>query len=140
MADATQPLVNLWAAGPIAVLLLLGLLIHATTMRRDREMPSSRRRIRTVSSAVAATAVPALLAGFAIIPPAWTDAFAMVWLTNLSLIFLVLVLVAIDMLNTFRLALAARRDGRARMRALRAEVDRLVRDQQRSLAAGSAGG
>lgn len=103
-----------WVVMPIALIALLGVIWHMAALGRSTSMPRSRRRIRLASSAVMLLLIPVSAAALSLIPPEQKRAFVLIWMAELGLLFIVIMLAALDMLDTHRMrmqhAAALRRD------------------------------
>lgn len=108
-ANTLRPMAPLWAVGPIAILTMLILAGHVHLTARICE-PESRRRIRMATGMLGLTIVPIATFALAIIAPANQRLFAVAWMLIAGLIVIVLLLAFLDMFNTFRIYIGARRE------------------------------
>lgn len=103
-----RPLAPLWIVGPLAILTMLILAGHVHLTARICE-PESRRRIRMATGMLGLTIVPIATFALSIITPSNQRAFAVAWMLISGLIVIVLLLAFLDMFNTFRIYIHARR-------------------------------
>lgn len=114
-----------WLVLPLGGLMLLIIAGHISATE-ERTTPPSRRRIRVANGWVMLMLVPLLSAGFGVVSPAaHPRAFALVWLATISLLFVVLTLALMDIANTIRLTIRARRRLQDTAHRLGAEALRL---------------
>lgn len=119
-ANSLRPMAPLWVVGPIAVLTMLILAGHVHLTARICE-PESRRRIRLATGMLGLTIVPIATFALSVITPANQRLFALAWMLIAGLIVIVLLLAFLDMFNTFRIYIDARRELRATARELRSK-------------------
>lgn len=130
MGQWTEPLLSPWFVCPIGICGLLVIAWHVNVLCADSSMPASRRRIRSVTNATAAATIPLLTAGLCVIAPDQRQLFGTAWLVSAGLLLLVLMLASIDLLNTMRLHAIERREQRQHLRAMRHEVDAILRQHR----------
>ncbi|MBN8645427.1 MAG: hypothetical protein J0L61_09345 [Planctomycetes bacterium] len=102
-------LVPLWAAAPVAAVLMLAVATHAVSIGSS-DHPASRKRIRQANGALILLVIPLITAGVSVLDPTanpreWT----LVWLAVFALLGIIVTLAVTDVLNTLRLARTARR-------------------------------
>lgn len=107
--NTLRPMASLWIVGPIAILTMLILAGHVHLTARICE-PESRRRIRMATGMLGLTIVPIATFALSIIAPANQRPFAVAWMLIAGLIVIVLLLAFLDMFNTFRIYIGARRE------------------------------
>lgn len=100
-------LVPWWVTLPVCTLVVLMIVLHLREMYR-RDMPASRRRIRTANSVLLLMLAPTLAYAFGFAPPSNGRAFLLVWLFTLALLLLVILLALLDAANNVRLFHKAR--------------------------------
>ncbi len=126
-AASPSPLVPAWVAVPLGALTLIMLAAHMRALA-VADMPESRRRIRTANGWVMLLATPVTAYAFGVATPADPRLFLLSWLAVAGLLAIVLLLAAIDIMNTGRLSLDARQE-------LRRDLHDLGRDLGRDRAA-----
>lgn len=111
--DPRSPLVPTWLAITAAIITLLALAFHMTSLRRGR-IPSSRRRIRTVNGWLMLVAIPVIAYAFGVAVPSQTRMYVLVWTACIGLLTIIVVISLIDVMNNIRLyrrsVVALRRD------------------------------
>lgn len=110
-----SPILPAWLVIPAAAATMLLIAGHVLAMHSVR-MPPSRRRIRTANSLLMLLIVPLLAYALAIASARDEREFVLVWLTVIGLLWIVVMISAIDVLNTLRMHVAERRALRRRMR------------------------
>lgn len=115
-----RPMASLWIVGPIAILTMLLLAGHVHLTARICE-PESRRRIRMATGMLGLTIVPIATVALAVITPANHRLFGVAWMLISGLVVIVLLLAFLDMFNTLRIYVDARR-------ALRRNAGRTLSD------------
>lgn len=118
--SSLRPMAPLWVVGPIAIMTMLLLAGHVHLTARICE-PESRRRIRLATGMLGLTIVPIATFALSVITPANQRLFALAWMLIAGLIVIVLLLAFLDMFNTFRIYIDARRELRATARELRSK-------------------
>lgn len=114
----------MWVVAPATVAALIAIGGHLWSLPRA-SMPASRRRIRMANGVIliALTLLLAYALGYVGMLPGGGGsighirAFVIVWMTIIALLPMVLMLAGLDVLNTVRLRLAARRRQRTQLRA-----------------------
>ena len=124
-ANSLRPLAPLWIVGPIAILTMLLLAGHVHLTARICE-PESRRRIRMATGMLGLTIVPIATFSLSIVTPANQRLFAVSWMLIAGLIVIVLLLAFLDMFNTFRIYIDARRELRRTTRDSLTKRDSLI--------------
>lgn len=112
------PLVPTWLAVTMATFMLLSLMVHMAWIRRS-DMPSSRKRIRTVNGWLMLAAIPLLAYAFGIAIPSQARSFVLVWAASVGLIGIIVMLAMLDMLNNWRIHRRAAARLRREMELLR---------------------
>jgi len=115
------PLLPAWFVFPLAGVTLLIIAAHLGVIRRSRETPASRRRIRSVNAVLMMCTVPLLAYAFGVATTADARTFTLVWLLIIGLLVIVMLVAWIDAMNTVRLHQASRAETRAHLRELRAQ-------------------
>ncbi|HLO41094.1 MAG TPA: hypothetical protein VK176_08730 [Phycisphaerales bacterium] len=115
-----SPLVPTWLAITAATITLLALMVHMRLVMTS-EMPSSRRRIRTVNGWLMLGAIPLLAFAFGIATPSQARTFGLAWAASVGLIGIIVMLAMLDMLNNWRLHRRASRALREDLSTLRAQ-------------------
>lgn len=97
-----------WLVLPVAGLMMLVVAAHIGATQ-ERTEPRSRRRIRVANGWVMLLLLPLLGAGFGVINhQTHPRLFALVWLGAIGLLLLCILLAVADVVNTMRIARAAR--------------------------------
>ncbi len=132
---AGSPIAPAWAVLPlafIATLVTAAHLISLHTADARRDMPASRRRIRSANGVATLIAIPVLASAFGVVTQDEPRGFTLVWSAGAGLLGIVILLAAVDLVNTARLSARTRamrlRDIRARRVTLEARVRELIRD------------
>jgi len=115
------PLAPAWVVVPLAVLALLVIAGHVLALDK-MEMPASRRRIRKVNGFLMMFTTPLVGYAFAMASPSKARLFVMVWMIVAGLVTLVLLLALLDMINTWRMTLAEKRELRRQIDVARAAL------------------
>jgi len=110
-------LVPIWVSAPMGLIAMLITAAHIQAMRAvgDR-MPASRRRIRSVNGGIILALCPLLVVAFSLTSRAEPAMFLRVWTAATGLLAIVVLLAALDILNSARLARDASRRARAEFR------------------------
>lgn len=100
------PLAPSWIVLPLAMIALLVVAAHLIVLREHAQgkMPESRRQIRMVTGWVTMFTIPLLAYSFGIVSPTNQDAFLTAWLAVVGLLSAIVLMAAIDALNSIRLA------------------------------------
>lgn len=114
-----------WLVLPIGGVMLIILAAHISATE-ERTTPQSRRRIRVANGWIMLMLAPLLSAGFGIVSPSTHPrAFALVWIAVILLLLVVILLALMDIANTIRLAMHARRQFDQAAQRLGAEALRI---------------
>ncbi len=121
-----QPLLPMWATGPLAVVLLLALAAHVLWLLHAK-MPDSRRRIRLMTGVLMMMGAPLGVYAFSVVTPSTPRNFAIAWLLLGAITLTVLLLAILDIANTWRLHFDEQREVSRNIRAARDAADALRR-------------
>ena len=119
-----EPIAPAWVVLPLALLTMVVLAGHAEALR-VAPMPASRRAIRRANAWVMLFLTPMLAMAFGIASPARPALFAMSWTACVLLLLAVILLAAVDSLNTLRI----HRADKARLEERFAETLRQSRER-----------
>lgn len=115
---------------PLACIAVLVVSAHLAAMAADREMPLSRRRIRTATGIVMLATILVLAYSFAYAPVGNPRRFTIAWSMSVMLLAVVLGLGGLDAINNVRLArLTRRRIGKAG-RELERQIARAIAEHR----------
>ncbi len=98
-----QAIAPAWVVLPIAVVALLASLVHLSMLHDPEvisEMPLSRRRLRTAGGVLTLITIPLLAYSFGIVTPADPRAFTMAWSASMGLLGMIVLVAALDALNS----------------------------------------
>lgn len=123
MTLLAQSIIPTWAAVVLCVPTMLVLAAHVLSLQRV-EMPSSRRRIRTVNGLLMLTLAPLLAYAAGVVGTGSGKAFALAWMSVLALVGMVVALALIDAANNVRLYRHARAELQREMAEERARAQR----------------
>lgn len=99
-----------WIVVPVAAVLMAIVCALQVHIARSGG-PRSRRRIRTANGWVMLVAIPILAAGFCFVSPSLAPrAFLLTWAAGIGLLCIAVFLALLDMMNTWRLEAASRRE------------------------------
>lgn len=115
LAAPQGPLVSAWLAMPVAGVVLALLALHMRSLA-GAPMPESRRRIRTANGWIMLLATPVTAYAFGVASPENPRVFILAWLAVAGLLAIVLLLAGIDIVNTGRITMVARRELRRELR------------------------
>lgn len=127
MPVAHQGILPAFIVLPLAALGVLVIAAHLTAMRADRDVPLSRRRLRTASGVVMLVTSVVLAYAFSFVPPDDPRRFTVAWSAAIMLLVVVLTLAGLDAFNNVRLA-------RIQRRRIRREAGRLYHELAGALA------
>lgn len=114
---------------PLACVAVLVIAAHLTAMTGDREMPLSRRRIRTASGVVMLITSVVLAYAFAYAPVSDPRRFTVAWSVAVMLLATVLGLGGLDAINNVRLARRRARRVRRAAGVLERQIARTIAEQ-----------
>jgi hypothetical protein len=120
-----HPVAPAWVVFPLAVLTGLIVLLHLSMMHDPKvfeQMPLSRRRLRTAGGVVALVAVPVLAYAFGIVTPSDPAAFTMAWSASVGILGMIVMIAAMDSLNSVRIHRKAARGHAAAGEVLKAQL------------------
>lgn len=132
---ASSPIAPPWLAltlGVLAAVVIAGHLMALQESTRRGDVPPSRWRIRAVNGLLMLVSVPLLAYAFGIATPANPGAFILVWTMVTMVLAVVLLLAAVDMLNTWRLLSVERQRRRIELRAARRALLLLAAERSRA--------
>lgn len=112
----TGPLLPAWLVIPLASVAMIAVGAHLLWIQ-DADVPSSRRRIRTLSGLLMLVVTPMLAHGLLAGAPS-PRTFVLLWTCITVLVTTILVLALLDAVNNVRLHRLARRDRRAELSRL----------------------
>lgn len=124
-ASGRGTLAPAWLVLPMAVVALVAVGGHMRAVARST-MPASRKRIRTANGWLMLLLIPLLAYGFGLATPADKGVFVLVWLAAIALLWMVVMLAAIDILNSWRLGRRERESLRAEILAARAMLKQKI--------------
>lgn len=120
-----HPVAPAWVVFPLAVLTGLIVLLHLSMMHDPKvfeQMPLSRRRLRTAGGVVALVAVPVLAYAFGIVTPSDPAAFTMAWSASVGILGMIVMIAAMDSLNSIRIHRKVARGHAAAGEVLKAQL------------------
>ncbi len=120
-----SPIAPTWIVLPMAAMTLVVIAGHLMAMQeatRRGDVPASRWRIRACNGVIMLFTVPLIAYAFGIATPDRPGAFMLAWTSVTGLLTIILLLAAIDMLNTWRLLNAQRKRRRTELRDARREL------------------
>lgn len=113
------PLVTPWFTMPMAAVTLVLIAGHLMAMHAVKDMPASRKRIRSMNGGLMLVATPMLAIAFSVVTPANPRAFALAWTVSVGLVGMITLLAVLDAINNLRLYRMSRSRLHAEFRAVR---------------------
>jgi len=102
MIDPSTPILPVWFVAPMAVVTMLILATHVTSVQSS-DMPRSRQRIRVANGILMMFLTPLVAFVFGFATTDEPGLFVMGWTSVSAMLVMVLMLAGLDMLNTARL-------------------------------------
>ena len=114
-----EPILPAWLVLPLGAVTLLVLAGHLLALNADSKMDPQRRRIRMTNAVLMMLTVPLVAYGFGVATPAHSRLFIYVWVLSAAMLFLIIMVAAIDILNTWKVQRAQMRELRRQLAAAR---------------------
>jgi hypothetical protein len=114
-----DPILPAWLVLPLGAIALLVLAGHLLALNADSNMDPQRRRIRMTNAVLMMLTVPLVAYGFGVATPAHSRTFIYVWVLAAAILFLIIMVAAIDILNTWKVQRVQMRELRRKMAAAR---------------------
>ncbi|MBX3357716.1 MAG: hypothetical protein KF745_04735 [Phycisphaeraceae bacterium] len=108
MAASTTPLLPALLVVPLACALMMAIAAHVLVLPKS-DMPASRRRLRTTNGLVMMFVTALMGYALCVVTTSQPQVFVIVWTSIVFLLGVVVCLALLDVMNTWRIAAAARR-------------------------------
>lgn len=108
MPESTLPIVSVWLVAPVCALIMLVIVGHTLALQCVPLSPSTR-RIRTAGGVLMLLLMGVLAIGLSVVAPADRREFVLVWVLILALAAMVMMIAALDVVNTLRLYAGSRK-------------------------------